>query len=245
MGLMGSLISSDMSDVLKGVLKASPAGAAAQAMASLVKDTGMMDQMSKLLDGAVKKPKPGGIGGLADTVKKMTDGILKQNGLPTGLLPQEFFDKMGGSKSAAAGQGGMFSSINKMVEQAVAATGKMGGAKMGGAKMAGAAVGAAGMAGAKMGGAGMNPQAAAMVAGMQTMMQKTIFIAALQQIIQETASKQEFNLESSISKVWIKMNALRPQGRQDIQQINELFGALGGIMQKMNEMQKGVIQNLR
>lgn len=250
MGLMGSLITSDMSDVLKGVLKATPAGAAAQAMASLVKDTGMMDQVSKLLDGAVKKPKPGGIGGLADTVKKMTDGILKQNGLPTGLLPQEFFDKMGGSKSAAAGQGGMFSSINKMVEQAMAATGKMGGAKMGGAKMggakmAGAAAGAAGMAGAKMGGAGMNPQAEAMVAGMQTMMQKTLFIAALQQIIQETASKQEFNLESSISKVWIKMNALRPQGRQDIQQINELFGALGGIMQKMNEMQKGVIQNLR
>ena len=64
MGLMGSLVSSDMSDVLKGVLKATPAGAAAQAMASLVKDTGMMDQMSKLLDGAVKKPKPGGIGGI-------------------------------------------------------------------------------------------------------------------------------------------------------------------------------------
>lgn len=245
MGLMGSLVSSDMSDVLKGVLKATPAGAAAQAMASLVKDTGMMDQMSKLLDGAVKKPKPGGIGGIADTVKKMTDGLLKQNGLPTGLLPQEFYDKMGGSKSAAAGQGGMLSSINKMVEQVVAATGKMGGAKMGGAKMAGAAAGAAGMAGAKMGGAGMNPQAEAMVAGMQTMMQKTLFIAALQQMIQETASKPEFNLESSISKVWIKMNALRPQGRQDIQQINELFGALGGIMQKMNEMQKGVIQNLR
>ncbi len=265
MGLMGSLISSDVSDVLKGVLKASPAGAAAQAMASLVKDTGMMDQMSKLLDGVVKKPKPGGIGNIADTVKKMTDGILKQNGLPTGMLPREFFDKMGGSKSAAAGQGGMFSSINKMVEQAMAATGNMGGAKMGGAKMAsaavgaagmggakmggakmaGAAVGAAGMAGAKMAGAGMNPQTAAMVAGMQTMMQKTLFIAALQQIIQETASKQEFSLESSISKVWMKMNALRPQGRQDIQQINELFGALGGIMQKMNEMQKGVVQNLK
>lgn len=91
----------------------------------------------------------------------------------------------------------------------------------------------------------MTPQTEAMVAGMQTMMQKTLFIAALQQIIQDTASKQDFNLETSISKVWMKLNALRPQGRQDIQQLNELFGALGGMMQQMNEMQKGIFKNLR
>lgn len=257
MNLMGSLGSSGVTDVLKTVLKASPPGAVAEAMASLVKDTGMLDQMSKLLDGAVKKPKPGGLGNIAETVKKITDGVLKQNGLPTGLLPADFFDQQGGSKTAGPRQGGMLSGVGKMVDQALAAVQASG--KMGGAKMAAASAGAAGMAGAmaggggsklagagsKLAGAGMTPQTEAMVAGMQTMMQKTLFIAALQQIIQDTASKQDFNLETSISKVWMKLNALRPQGRQDIQQLNELFGALGGMMQQMNEMQKGIFKNLR
>ena len=258
MNLMGSLGSSGVTDVLKTVLKASPPGAVAEAMSSLVKDTGLLDQVSKLLDGVVKKPKPGGLGNIADTVKKITDGVLKQNGLPTGLLPADFFDQQGG-KFKSAGPGGMGSSIGKMVERAMAAAQASG--KLGGAKMAGASVGAAGVTGAmagagsgklapgagssKLGGAGMTPQQAAMVEGMQAMLRKTMFIAALQQIIQETASKQDFNLETSISKVWMKLNALRPQGRQDIQQVNELFGALGGMMQTMSEMQKGVIQNLR
>ena len=87
--------------------------------------------------------------------------------------------------------------------------------------------------------------AGGMGGGLAGMAQKAIFIGTLQQAIQKAASQQNFNLETAINDVWIKLSGLRPQGRKDLQELNQMFQMLEGISRQMNEMQKSAIRNMR
>ena len=85
--MIGNLFGpSGAGDILKTVFKATPMGVASGAISDIFKSTGIMDDIGKLLDGVVSKPKPGGFGDISKTMKKIVAQLEKQKGLPTGLL---------------------------------------------------------------------------------------------------------------------------------------------------------------
>lgn len=190
-------------EILKAVFKTSGVGVVSGAVSDLVKSTGAMGEIGKLLDGIVSKPNSGGpSGGLTKAMKKILDQLSQDKVLPKGLMPTDFFEGAGG-KQFTPGAGGK--SITP------------------------GAGGASGIAGGALSG----------------MMQRTMFIAALQQAIQKAASQQNFNMETAINDLWVKLSGLRPQGNHNMQELNQMFGMLEGMMKQMNDMKKGVIQNIR
>jgi hypothetical protein len=184
-------------EILKTVFKTSGVGVVSGAVSDLSKSTGAMGEIGKLLDGLVTKPNTGGLaGGIGKSMQKILDQLSREKGIPTGLMPMDFFDGKGGA----------------------------------GGKSVSPSPGGAG------GGAG---------GGLAGMAQRAMFIAALQQAIQKAASQQNFNMETAINDLWVKLSGLRPQGNQNIQQLNQMFGMLEGMIKQMHDMQKGVIQNMR
>lgn len=241
--MIGNLFGpSGAGDILKTVFKATPMGVASGAISDIFKSTGIMDDIGKLLDGVVSKPKPGGLGNIGKMVQKMAEQLQQQKGLPTGLMPMDFFDGPAGGVSGAA------RAAAKAVQSAAGAIGgKAGAGAVSGAMsgMIGGKAGAAAAAGGGVAGGGMGGAMAGMGGGLAGMAQKAIFITTLQQAIQKAATQQNFNLETAINDVWIKLSGLRPQGRQDLQELNQMFQMLEGISRQMNEMQKSAIRNMR
>ncbi|MBN8733035.1 MAG: hypothetical protein J0L64_21045 [Acidobacteria bacterium] len=253
--MIGNLFGpSGAGDILKTVFKATPMGAASSAISDIFKSTGIMDDIGKLLDGAVSKPKPGGFGGIDKMMKKIIGQMEKEKGLPYGLMPRDYFDGPGGGMSG--GMSGGIGKATKSITAGMAAAlqgmgGKTGPAAAGGAMggmgggMGGKFGPPGGMAGGKAGAAAAGGAMAGMGGGLAGMAQKAIFISALQQAIQKAASQQNFNMETAINDLWIKLSSLRPQGRQDLQELNQMFQMLEGIARQMQEMQKNAIQNMR
>lgn len=235
--MIGNLFGpSGAGDILKTVFKATPMGVATSAISDIFKSTGIMDDIGKLLDGVVSKPKPGGLGNISKMVQKMAEQLQQQKGLPTGLMPMDFFE------SGGAGAGKWNSLLSGKSAMAAITGGKVGAAAAAGGAMGGMSGGVGGKAGAAAAGGAM---AGGMGGGLAGMAQKAIFITTLQQAIQKAASQQNFNLETAINDLWIKLSGLRPQGRQDLQELNQMFQMLEGIARQMNDMQKNAIRNMR
>jgi len=215
---------SNAGDILKAVFKTTPMGVATGAIADIFKSTGIVDDIGKLLDGAVNKPKPGGLGGVSKMVDKIIKQLEQQQGTPGGLMPMDFFQGQGGGAGGVSG-----------------GTGGRAGMAAGGGKSTMPAYGG----GAKWGDVTLKRGTGAVSGALAGMAQRAIFISTLQQAIQKAATQQSFNMETSINDLWVKLSALRPQGRQDLQELEQMFHMLEGIMKQRHDMAKGVIQNIR
>ena len=261
-----------MGEVLKAV--ANPVGSAGAAVGGLLKQSGILDDIGKLLDGGMKKPKGLGLGGIADQIKKAVEGI--QPGLPKGFLPppsglgglsekiRKMIEQMpqggktmppgyGGGK-AGGGYGGVSGGVSGGGQAGGGYGGQAGG--YGGGKAGGAYGGqgaggyggqaggyGGGKAGGGYGGGGAGYAAGGAIGGLATAAQKAIFIATLQKIIQDVASKPGFDMNRAINDVWMQVSALRAQ--QAMKEMTEAFNMIEGMMKAQHEMSKSVIQNLR
>src|SRR5262245_30213800 len=72
-------------DILKAVTN--PIGTAGAAAGGLLKKSGILDDLGKLLDGGLKKPKGMGLSGISDTIKKVLENMPQPGGPPKGFLP--------------------------------------------------------------------------------------------------------------------------------------------------------------
>ena len=235
MGMFGDVFGSpEAGEILKAV--ANPITTAGGAVGGLLKQSGILDEVGKLLDGAVKKPK-GGISGLAEQVKKMVEGMAP---LPTGLMDTPGY----GGKTMSPGYGG---------KGMPPSYGSKGMPPSYGGKGGGAGYGAKGMPpgyGGKMGGPGYGGSGggygggmAGGMGGLATMAQKAIFIATLQKIIQDVASKPNFNMDRAINDVWMQVSMLRAQ--KAMSDMNEAFGMMEHALKTQHEMSKAIIGNIR
>jgi len=243
-------------EILKAV--ASPIGSAGGAVGGILKQTGILDEMGKILDGASKKPGKGmGLSGMAEKMKNMLENMLP----PTGLMDPPAFPDLGGklspaglAKKGAAGYGGAQGGKSAGVGGGAVsgALGALAGGAYAGGKGGGAISGALGGVGGVFAGgkgaiskalSGAGAATGAGGAGLATMMQKAIFIATMQKMIQDIASKPNFNMDRAISDVWMQLNQLRAQ--QEMAKMTEMLKIADSLMKKQQEMQKSIIGNIR
>jgi len=78
-----------------------------------------------------------------------------------------------------------------------------------------------------------------------SMAEKALFIAALEGAIDEAEESNTFDLGSAIGQLTTKMDKLRPEYREDLQELSQMLEMLQNITQASHQMNMGVIQNLR
>ena len=251
MGIGDVFNSPQIGEILKAV--ANPITTAGGAVGGLIKQSGILDEIGKMMDGAVKKPKGGGLSGIAEQIKKMTENMMPPGGVPGGFLDpgKGMPPGYGGGKAggAAAGVGGKWSAPGY---------GGGGGSKVsgpgyggGGGKWSGPGSGGTGnskVSGPGYGGGGGygvgSPSGTGgAIGGLATAAQKAIFIATLQKVIQDVASKPNFNMDRAINDVWMQVSMLRAQ--KAMSEMNEAFGVMERMLKAQHEMAKGIVSNMR
>lgn len=84
--------------------------------------------------------------------------------------------------------------------------------------------------------------------GAQALTEKALFIAVLTGAIDKAAGQQTFNLETAINDLWLKLGNLRTDKKavgQLSQQMQSMQGELTQILQRVNELNKSMINSLK
>ncbi|MBN8733034.1 MAG: hypothetical protein J0L64_21040 [Acidobacteria bacterium] len=78
-----------------------------------------------------------------------------------------------------------------------------------------------------------------------SMAEKALFIAALEGAIDEAEESTTFDLATAIGQLTTKLDKLRPEYREDLQELNQMLEVLQNMTQTSHQMKMGVIQNMR
>lgn len=78
-----------------------------------------------------------------------------------------------------------------------------------------------------------------------SMAEKALFIAALEGAIDEAEESNTFDLSGAIGQLTIKLDKLRPEYREDLQELNQMLEMLQNITQASHQMNMGAVQSLR
>ncbi len=78
-----------------------------------------------------------------------------------------------------------------------------------------------------------------------SMAEKALFIAALEGAIDEAEESNTFDLSGAIGQLTTKLDKLRPEYREDLQELNQMLEVLQNMMQTSHQMKMGAVQNMR
>lgn len=71
---------------------------------------------------------------------------------------------------------------------------------------------------------------------------KTMFISVLLEAVEDARAKPNFNVETAINDLWVKLSKVRPAQNQAM---NQTLQQVTNLLKQMHDMQKSVIQNIR
>lgn len=77
------------------------------------------------------------------------------------------------------------------------------------------------------------------------MAEKALFIAALEAAMDEAEESNTFDLAAAIGQLTTKLDKLRPEYREDLQELTQMLEVLENVTQASHQMNMGAIQNLR
>lgn len=78
-----------------------------------------------------------------------------------------------------------------------------------------------------------------------SMAEKALFMAALEGAIDEAEESNTFDLATAITQLTTKLDKLRPEYREDLQELNQMLEVLQNMTQATHHMNMGVVQNMR